>query len=108
LKKRVELLPGDIKRVALKLKEKRKKFDVIVMPRPQLKETFLHEAFSLSKNGTRIYYYDFCKEDEINSIVEKVKAEAKKARKKIKILKVKKAGEIAPYRYRIRIDFRVL
>ena len=108
LKKRVELLPGDIKRVALKLKKKRKKFDVIVMPRPQLKETFLHEAFSLSKNGTRIYYYDFCKEDEIDSIVEKVKAEAKKARKKIKILKVKKAGEIAPYRYRIRIDFRVL
>ena len=108
LKKRVELLPGDIKRVALKLKKKRKKFDVIVMPRPQLKETFLHEAFSLSKNGTRIYYYDFCKEDEIDSIVEKVKAEAKKARKKIKILKVKKAGEIAPYRYRIRIDFRVV
>jgi len=108
LKKRVELLPGDIKRVALKLKKKRKRFDVIVMPRPQLKETFLKEAFSLSKNGTRIYYYDFCKEDEIDSIVEKVKAEAKKARKKIKILKVKKAGEIAPYRYRIRIDFRVL
>jgi len=108
LKKRVELLPGDIKRVALKLKKKRKRFDVIVMPRPQLKETFLKEAFSLSKNGTRIYYYDFCKEDEIDSIVEKVKAGAKKARKKIKILKVKKAGEIAPYRYRIRIDFRVL
>ncbi len=108
LKERVELLPGDIKRVALKLKKKRKKFDVIVMPRPQLKETFLHEAFMLSMKGTKIFYYDFCKEDEINSIVEKVKAEAKKARKKIKILKIKKAGEIAPYRYRIRIDFRVL
>ena len=108
LKKRVELLPGDIKRLALKLKEKRKKFDVIVMPRPQLKETFLQEAFMLSKKGTKIFYYDFCKENEIDSIVEKVKAEAKKARKKIKILKVKKAGEIAPYRYRIRIEFRVL
>lgn len=108
LKEHIELLPGDIKRVALKLKKKRKKFDVIVMPRPQLKETFLKEAFSLSKIGTRIYYYDFCKKDEIDSIVEKVKAEAKKARKKIKILKIKKAGEIAPYRYRIRVDFRVL
>ncbi len=108
LKERVELLPGDIKGVALKLKKKRKKFDVIVMPRPQLKETFLHEAFMLSKKGTKIFYYDFCKEDEIDSIVEKIKAEVKKARKKIKILKIKKAGEIAPYRYRIRIDFRVL
>ena len=78
------------------------------MPRPQLKETFLHEAFMLSKKGTKIFYYDFCKEDEIESIVEKIKAEAKKARKKIKILKIKKAGEIVPYRYRIRIDFRVL
>lgn len=108
LKGRVELLPGDIKGVALKLKKKRKKFDVIVMPRPQLKETFLREAFMLSTKGTKIFYYDFCKEDEIDSIVEKIKAEAKKARRKIKILKIKKAGEIAPYRYRIRIDFKVL
>ena len=108
LKGRVELLPGDIKGVALKLKKKRKKFDVIVMPRPQLKETFLREAFMLSTKGTKIFYYDFCKEDEIDSIVEKIKAEAKKARKKIKILKIKKAGEIAPYRYRIRVDFKVV
>lgn len=83
------------------------KFDVIVMPRPQLKDSFLKEAFSLSKKGTRIFYYDFCKDDEIDSVVEKIKAEAKKAKKKVKILKVKKAGEIAPYRYRIRVDFVV-
>ncbi|GAH21816.1 unnamed protein product, partial [marine sediment metagenome] len=89
-------------------KKKRKKFNVIVMPRPQLKETFLHEAFMLSMKRTKIFYYDFCKEEEGDSIVEKVKAEAKKARKKIKILKVKKAGEIAPYRYRIRVDFRIV
>ena len=108
LKKRVELLPGDIKSMALKLKEKRKKFDVIVMPRPQLKDSFLKEAFMLSKKGTKIFYYDFCKEDEIDSIVNKIKSEAKKYRKQVKILKIKKAGEIAPYRYRIRIDFRIL
>jgi len=108
LKKYVELLPGDIKRVALKLKKKRKKFDVITMPRPQLKETFLKEAFMLSKKGTKIFYYDFCKEEEINLVVERIKEEAKKARKKIKILKIKKAGEIAPYKFRIRIDFKIL
>lgn len=108
LKKRVELISGDIKKVSKNLKEK---FNVIVMPRPQLKETFLKEAFFLSKTGkrgTRIYYYDFCKIDETFSIVEKVKKEAKKARKKIKILKVKSAGEIAPYKIRVRVDFRVL
>jgi len=62
----------------------------------------------LSKKGTRIFYYDFCKEEEINLVVDRVKKEAKIYNKRIKILKIKKAGEIAPYKYRIRIDFRVL
>ncbi len=105
VKDKVELIPGDIKRIAPKLKEK---FNVIVMPRPKLKDTFLHEAFKLSKKGTRIYYYDFCKVDKIDFIVEKVKAEAKRFKKKIRILKIKKAGEIGPYKFRIRIDFKVL
>ncbi len=105
LKGKVELLQGDIKRAISKLK---KKFDVIVMPRPQLKSNFLKQAFSLSKRNTVIYYYDFCKDDEKEKIVEKIKTEAKKARKKIKILKIKNAGEIAPFKFRVRIDFKVL
>ncbi len=105
VKDKVELISGDAKKLPEKLKQKT---DVIVMPRPQLKESFLKEAFTLSKPGTRIYYYDFCKIDEINSVVEKIKKEAKKARKKIKILKIKRAGEIAPYKIRLRIDFQVL
>jgi tRNA (guanine37-N1)-methyltransferase len=105
LKDKIELINGDAKKIHLKLKQK---FDVIVMPRPQLKETFLNEAFSLSKKGTRIYYYDFCGKDEIDSIVEKIKEEAKKAKKKIKILNVKKAGELSPSKIRLRVDFNVV
>jgi len=108
LKDRVQIVQGNIKRVASNFKKQRKKFDVIVMPRPQLKDSFLSEAFSLSKKGTRIFYYDFCKEDEISSIKEKILSEAKKNKKKIKILKIKKAGEIAPYRFRVRFDFKVV
>jgi len=108
LKGRVILLPGDIKKVAAKLSDKKEKFDAIVMPRPQLKDSFLNETFMLSKKNTLVYYYDFCKDDEFDSIVEKVKAEARRAGKKIKILQVKKAGEIAPYKYRIRVDFKVM
>lgn len=104
VKDRVELIPGDIKRIAEKLDEK---FDVIAMPRPKLKETFLKQAFKLSKKNTRIFYYDFCKVDEVNLVVEKIKFEAKVAKKKIKILKIKKAGEIAPYKIRVRVDFKV-
>ncbi|MBU2562413.1 MAG: hypothetical protein KKF68_02010 [Nanoarchaeota archaeon] len=105
LKDKIELISGDIKTASGKLS---KKFDVIVMPRPQLKETFLKQAFSLSKKGTRIYYYDFCKIDETDFIVEKIKREAKKFNKKIKILNTKSAGEIAPYKIRVRVDFQIL
>lgn len=146
LKNRIELVPGDIKNVAVKLSHHHNpdqlstslgldytasrevarpplkrgdknssklpnKFDVIVMPRPQLKDSFLKEAFSLSKTGkrgTRIYYYDFCKEDEKNLILEKIKKDAEKAKKKIKILGIKIAGEIGAYRARVRVDFMVM
>lgn len=116
VKERVILLNGNIKDVANKIKGRLSvkgnlvplHFDVIVMPRPQLKESFLKEAFILSKKGTRVFYYDFCNEKEIKDIVDRIKSEAKKFKKGIKILRVKKAGEIAPYKYRIRIDFRIV
>jgi len=107
VKDRIELLNGDIKRLVRTGKVKQK-MDVIVMPRPQLKETFLNEAFLLSKRGTRIYYYDFCRIDEINSVIDKIKKTAKMLKKKIKILKIKKAGELAPYKIRLRVDFVIL
>ena len=108
LKNRVELVNGDIKKVAEVLKKEKKRFDVIVMPRPNLKETFLKQAFDLSKKGTRIFYYAFCKVGEEELIVDEIKKEAKKYKKKIKILRKKKAGEIAPYKIRLRVDFKIV
>lgn len=108
VKNKINFVNGDIKKVAIKLKNDGKKFDFIVMPRPNLKESFLKEAFLLSKKKTIISYYDFCKEDEKNLIVEKIKNEAKKYKKKIKILKIKSAGETAPYKIRVRVDFEIL
>jgi len=105
VKDKIEFWDGDFKKVALKKKEK---FDVIVMARPQLKNSFLDSAFKFCKKGTRIFYYDFCKVEDKDKIVEKIKAEARSAKKKIKILNVKKAGEIAPYKIRLRVDFKVL
>jgi tRNA (guanine37-N1)-methyltransferase len=134
VKNKVELASGDIKKVIEKMcggdmqfsSEAKKKialsssrkereenkgcprFDVIVMPRPQLKDTFLQQAFKVSKKNTKIFYYDFCGENEVDAIIEKIQTEAKKAKKKIKILKTKSAGEIAPYKIRVRVDFEVL
>jgi tRNA (guanine37-N1)-methyltransferase len=107
VKDKVELLPGNIKKVARRLAKIGKKFDVIMMPRPQLKDSFLKEAFMLSKKGTKIYYYDFCKVEDLDSKVEMVREEALKNKRKIKILEVKHAGEIAPYKIRCRIDFEI-
>ncbi len=108
IKNKIEFVNGDVKKAALKLAKEGKKFDYIVMPRPQLKDSFLKEAFMLSKNKTKIYYYDFCKADEVDKIVNLIKKEAEKAKKKIKILKTKVAGEIAPYKIRVRVDFMVM
>jgi len=116
VKNKVLLISGDIKKVAEQIKGGLNvkgtlvplQMDVIVMPRPQLKNTFLEQAFALSKTGTKIYYYDFCKQDEINSVVKKIEKQAKESNKKIKILKTKKAGEIAPYKIRLRVDLKVL
>ena len=108
VKDKIVFLDGDIKRAAQRLKKQNKTFDLIVMPRPQLKDSFLKEAFTLSKKGTRIFYYDFCESDKEKEIVEKIKNEAKKIGKKIKVLKIKHAGEIAPYKFRVRVDFKIL
>jgi len=108
VKDKVILVNGDVRKVAKKLAKEKRKFNIILMPRPQLKNSFLKEAFMLSKKGTKIYYYDFCKVDEVDSKVEMVKSEASKFGKKIKILKIKPAGEIAPYKIRVRVDFEVL
>lgn len=108
LKGKVVLFQGDIKKVAKRLSEKRERFDVIVMPRPQLKDSFLQEAFSLSKKDTRIYYYDFCKEEEVDNLKDMIESEAKKTGKKIRFSLIKKAGETGPYKFRMRFDFKVL
>jgi tRNA (guanine37-N1)-methyltransferase len=108
VKDKIEFVNGDIKLVAEKLKKQGKKFDYIFMPRPNLSETFLKQAFMLSKKGTRIFYYGFCKVDELESLVDIIKKKSRENRKSIKILNVKPAGEIAPYKIRVRVDFQVL
>lgn len=101
----IEILQGDVKRLVPKLKEK---FDVIVMPRPQLNETFLKQALQVSKKGAIIFFRAFGKQEELENIILKAYKEAKTCKKTLKLLKISKAGEISPYKYRWRVDFRVM
>ncbi len=100
-----EIIQGDVNKIISKLGEK---FDVIVMPRPNLKDTFLKSALSAAKKGTLIIYYGFCAESKKDEMLKWLEKEAKKCKRKIKILKVKEAGDIAPYEHRYRIEIKVL
>ncbi len=100
-----EIVRGDVRRILPKIKEK---FDRIVMARPNLKDSFLDVALPRIKKSGIIHYYGFYPESEANKMEELIKSEAKKAKKKIKILKIKKAGDIGVRKYRYRADFRVL
>lgn len=104
----VVFIHGDVKRICPLLKRKGIKFDRIVMPRPQLRETFLKQAFAVAKRNCIVHFHDFLRDEEIPVVaIGRIKQEAYKAKKKVEILRWKKIGDIAPYKYRVRTDFLV-
>ncbi|MBS3091880.1 methyltransferase domain-containing protein [Candidatus Pacearchaeota archaeon] len=102
----VRVIQGDAKKVIPKLIKQGIKFDRIIMPRAQLKDTFLSSALKVIKKQEIINYYGFGKQE--SEIINEIERDVKKAGKKIKIINIKKAGNIAPYKYRWRVDFKVL
>jgi len=103
----IEVLQGDVKRIIPRLDKQKEKFDFIVMPRPNLKDTFLKEALLVSKKGTRIVYYGFSPETKKDEMVEDLLRETKKYKRKVKIVRVLEAGDIAPYEHRYRVEMIV-
>jgi len=104
LEEKIRLYLGDVRIVVPMLK---KKFDRIVMPLPLGGENFLDTALSAIKKGGIIHFYDFKDVTGFEIAKEKVLKACKKARKKCKILRLVKCGQIAPRTYRICIDFKV-
>lgn len=103
---RVEVLGGDVRKILPKMSER---FNRIVMPRPNLKDSFLDVAFYVIKKSGIIHYYGFTGfEEGTDELKFLIASEAKKAGRKIKILSVKKAGEVGVRKFRYRVDFRVL
>jgi len=130
LRERVEVVQGDVRRVVNKNLFAReldanlsrgvlfgtnslrslgsRKFDRIVMARPNLKDSFLDAAFLVVKKGGTIHYYGFYSADKAGELKELILGEARKARRKIKIIRVKKAGEVGVRKFRWRGDIKVL
>lgn len=89
----VEILQGDSRKMNIQ-----DKFDVILMPRPNLKDSFLDSALELSKKKTLTYYHGF-------GIKEKVLKEVKNS--KLKLIYIRKAGDIAPRKWRWLVKLKV-
>jgi tRNA (guanine37-N1)-methyltransferase len=102
---RVEIIQGDVRKKVPKLKEK---FSRIVMARPNLKESFLDVAFRKIKKGGIMHYYGFYEEGKLGELAKLIEKEALKAKKKIKILEIEKAGDIGAYKFRYRADLKIL
>jgi len=108
-KNKIQIIQGDVKKKITKQTSKQLgKFDIIIMPRPNLKDTFLEQALLLSQKSTKIFYYGFCKDNEIKTLTNQLKQQAQKLKRKIKITNITKAGKIAPYKFRWRVEVRVI
>lgn len=103
LQEYVKVIQGDSKKLCQRL-AKKEKFDFILMLRPNLKDTFLKEALLVAKKGTIFYYHGFGTEE---SVMQEIDRDIKKAKRKYKILEIRKAGEIGIRRYRFNIKFIV-
>jgi len=101
----VNVVNGDVKKIIPRIN---KKFDFVVMPRPNLKETFLKQGLAVSKKGTKIIYYGFSSEKGLEKMLSDLHDEAKKVKRKIKIINIKEAGDIAPYGHRYRLEIEVI
>ncbi len=100
----VEFVNADVREAIPKLKQK---FNRILMPLPKGAEDFLDLAFSVSKKGTIIHFYDFEKEGDFKKGEKKVIKKANTNSQKIKILRTVKCGQYSPGKYRICIDFLI-
>ena len=94
----IKLINGDAKKLTSKIKDK---FDIILMPRPNLDDTFLKTALKLSKKGTTIFYHGFGTKEEVLS---EIKRDTKN---KIGTISIRKAGDIAAFKFRWQAIFKV-
>lgn len=105
LQKYITLLPGDANKLPSLLTAKQsnniKAFDIILMPRPNLDDTFLKTALKLSKKNTTIFYHGFGTKD---SVLKEIK---KDSGNRIGKIKIRKAGDIGPYIFRWQAQFKV-
>jgi tRNA (guanine37-N1)-methyltransferase len=101
----VELYEGDVRLVVPRLN---RKFDRIAMPLPKFAENFFDVALNVVKKNGIIHFYDFETDDEFDLGKAKVKKACSIAKKKCRILRMVKAGQVGPREYRLCFDVKIL
>jgi tRNA G37 N-methylase Trm5 len=96
LQDQIAFINGDANKIKTK-----EKFDIILMTRPNIKDTFLKTALRLSKKGTTIFYHGFGTKEKV---LEEIKKDTKG---KIGKIKIRKAGDIAPFKFRWQAEFKI-
>jgi len=95
----VDFVDGDVRALPKKLK---KRFDIIVMPRPNLGDTFLDVALKMSKKGTVVFYHGFGTREKVLDEIKHV------CGKKVGKISIRKAGDIGRDSFRWLAEFKVL
>ena len=103
----VSVVQGDVRRVIGSGKKVSGVFDRIVMARPNLDDSFLDVAFRVARRGTIIHYYGFYLVQDVELLRNLILSEALNAGKKVKILRIVKAGDIGTRKWRFRADIIV-
>lgn len=96
---------GDVKVLASSFP----KLDRILMPLPKEAVDFLPEAFSSVKKGGIIHLYSFGRrEDPFSGALERISLEARKRKRRIRIIEKREVLPYSPGAVQVVVDFKVL
>ncbi len=104
-KERVVFVKGDVKKVYKKYK---KLFDRIAMPLPHTGYQFLKEAFYCIKPNGIIHFYEIVVKGDLATPTNQIMSEAKKAKKKVEIIRTSRVRQFSPTKEQIVFDIKVL
>lgn len=105
---KIDIYCGDARKVIAKHKWK-KVADRVIMNLPMHSGEFLDLAFRIAKKNAIVHFYFFLPQEKLfEGATDLIEKAAKKSKHKVKILNKRKCGQLAPWIWRVVIDFRVL
>ncbi|MDP2925224.1 MAG: hypothetical protein Q8N99_02515 [Nanoarchaeota archaeon] len=106
---KIDIIQGDVKKKINKdFIKKYGEFDIVIMARPNLKDSFIEQGLLACKKGGTIIYYGFCKDEDIKEMIQNLEREIETFNRQVDVKYYCPAGEIAPYKHRYRIEMEIL